>query len=169
MFSQVERLVPLASKAELTEFGHLFVARTRRNLSDSHLWFSVLARPANSRFTRVQRLSCCLCLLFMSMMASGMYYQRKDDPSNVQQIGSVVFTWNQVSLFFALNCSLMRKYFTSNEVFYFQLVLFLYWPFCPLLGRAQWWPNGENLGADLSWVPLLSPELTRPSSSAFLP
>lgn len=131
MFSQVERLVPLASKAELTEFGHLFVARTRRNLSDSHLWFSVLARPANSRFTRVQRLSCCLCLLFMSMMASGMYYQRKDDPSNVQQIGSVVFTWNQVSLFFALNCSLMRKYFTSNEVFYFQPVLFLYWPFVP--------------------------------------
>jgi len=115
MFSQVERLVPLASKAELTEFGHLFVARTRRNLSDSHLWFSVLARPANSRFTRVQRLSCCLCLLFMSMMASGMYYERKDDPTNVQQIGTVVFTWTQVSWFFALNCSLARKYFTSNQ------------------------------------------------------
>lgn len=115
MFSQVERLVPLASKAELTEFGHLFAARTRRNLSDSHLWFSVLARPANSRFTRVQRLSCCLCLLFMSMMASGMYYERQDDPSNVQQIGSVVFTWNQVSWFFAPNCSLVRKYFTSNQ------------------------------------------------------
>ncbi|KAL9957104.1 hypothetical protein ACROYT_G038703 [Oculina patagonica] len=93
---QVERLVPLASKAELTEFGHLFVARTRRNLSDSHLWFSVLARPANSRFTRVQRLSCCLCLLFMSMMASGMYYDRQDDPANVQQVGTLVFTWNQV-------------------------------------------------------------------------
>ena len=126
MFSQVERLVPLASKAELTEFGHLFVARTRRNLSDSHLWFSVLARPANSRFTRVQRLSCCLCLLFMSMMASGMYYERQDDPSNVQQIGSVVFTWNQVSWFFAFTCSLVRKYFTcvtSNHC-YFAIGLF---------------------------------------------
>lgn len=87
----------LASKAELTEFGHLFVARTRRNLSDSHLWFSVLARPAGSRFTRVQRLSCCLCLLLMSMMTSGMYYGPRGDPSNTQQIGSIVFTWNQVS------------------------------------------------------------------------
>ncbi|CAH3175942.1 unnamed protein product [Porites evermanni] len=93
---QVERLVPLASKEELTEFGHLFVARTRRNLSDSHLWFSVLARPANSRFTRVQRLSCCLCLLLMSMMASGMYYERENDSANVQHVGQFVFTWEQV-------------------------------------------------------------------------
>lgn len=113
---QVERLVPLASKAELTEFGHLFVARTRRNLSDSHLWFSVLARPANSRFTRVQRLSCCLCLLFMSMMASGMYYDRQDDPSNVQNIGSVVFTWNQVSF-------VRLKLFSTEELTFIPLCL----------------------------------------------
>lgn len=93
---QVERIVPLASQQELTEFGHLFVARTRRNLSDSHLWFSVLARPANSRFTRVQRLSCCLCLLLMSMMASGMYYGRPSNGVEVEVPGMLVFSWQEV-------------------------------------------------------------------------
>ena len=113
---QVERLVPLASKEELTEFGHLFVARTRRNLSDSHLWFSVLARPANSRFTRVQRLSCCLCLLLMSMMASGMYYERENDSANVQHVGQFVFTWEQVKM--------MKTFFPPNRTGYLSLTIF---------------------------------------------
>jgi len=95
---QVERLLPLASKEELTEFNHLFVARTRRNLSDSHLWFSVFARPASSRFTRVQRLTCCLCLLMMSMMTSCMYYGVANKDKNQQSIAGLNFTWTEVRL-----------------------------------------------------------------------
>ncbi|XP_048575324.1 polycystic kidney disease protein 1-like 2 [Nematostella vectensis] len=95
---QVERLVPLASREELTEFQHLFVARTRRNLSDSHLWFSVFARPANSRFTRVQRLSCCLCLMMMSMMTSAMFWGRipEAQQGSANNFAGFLFTWQQV-------------------------------------------------------------------------
>ncbi|XP_072048155.1 polycystin-1-like protein 2 [Amphiura filiformis] len=38
----IERVIPVAGKSELTSFGFLFYSKTRRNLSDGHLWFSVL-------------------------------------------------------------------------------------------------------------------------------
>ncbi|XP_072168341.1 uncharacterized protein [Diadema setosum] len=71
---QIERVIPVAGKSELTSFGFLFYSKTRRNLSDGHLWFSVFARPARSTFTRCQRTLCCLSLLFSSMMANIFFY-----------------------------------------------------------------------------------------------
>ena len=44
-------------------------------LSEGHLWFSVATRPQSRRFTRVQRLSCCLSLLLTTMLACAMFYQ----------------------------------------------------------------------------------------------
>ncbi|XP_071965410.1 uncharacterized protein [Antedon mediterranea] len=71
---QIERIVPVAGMSELTSFGHLFYSRTRRNLSDAHLWFSVFMRPAKSTFTRCERATCCLSLLFCTMMANIFFY-----------------------------------------------------------------------------------------------
>ena len=73
-FFQIERVIPIAGKSELTGFGYLFYSKTRRNLTDGHLWFSVFARPARSTFTRCQRALCCLSLLFSSMMANIFFY-----------------------------------------------------------------------------------------------
>ncbi len=64
----------MAGKSELTSFGFLFYSKTRRNLSDGHLWFSVFARPARSSFTRCQRATCCLSLLFSTMMSNIFFY-----------------------------------------------------------------------------------------------
>ena len=44
-------------------------------LGDGHLWFSVATRPPSRRFTRVQRLSCCLSLLLTTMLAIAMIHQ----------------------------------------------------------------------------------------------
>ena len=52
-------------------------------LGDGHLWFSVATRPPSRRFTRVQRLSCCLSLLLTTMLANAMFYQFV--PGHVQQ------------------------------------------------------------------------------------
>jgi polycystin 1L2 len=62
----------------MTEFGHLFSHTTKRNLGDEHLWFSVVARPPQSRFTRIQRVCCCLLLLFTTMLANAMFYGQVD-------------------------------------------------------------------------------------------
>jgi hypothetical protein len=72
----VDRLLPVAGREEATEFSHLFQQTTQKNLADGHLWFSVFMRPPRSRFTRVQRVSCCMALLYLSMLVNAMWYQR---------------------------------------------------------------------------------------------
>ncbi|KAL3211152.1 hypothetical protein MRX96_000836 [Rhipicephalus microplus] len=71
-----DRLLPVAGKDEATEFSHLFQLKSQKNLADGHLWFSVFMRPPKSRFTRVQRVSCCVALLYLSMLVNAMWYGR---------------------------------------------------------------------------------------------
>ena len=62
--------------------------------SDKHLWFSVATRSPRNRFTRVERLSCCLSLLLTTMLASAMFYQFDTGVDNSQgtlQLGRFVF------------------------------------------------------------------------------
>lgn len=72
----IDRLLPVASQEEATQFSHLFYQTTQKNLADGHLWFSIFMRPPRSRFTRVQRVSCCMALLYLSMLVNAMWYQR---------------------------------------------------------------------------------------------
>ncbi|XP_046856469.1 uncharacterized protein LOC124449577 isoform X2 [Xenia sp. Carnegie-2017] len=95
---QIERLLPVASQEELIDFYRLFYSKTKRGLNDTHLWFSVLNRPPQSKFTRVQRLSCCVCLIMTSMVVSAMFYDREGEPTpdSTNYIGSYSFTWTEM-------------------------------------------------------------------------
>ncbi|XP_022800666.1 polycystic kidney disease protein 1-like 2 [Stylophora pistillata] len=64
-----------STTAKGIDFAVYVLNRIAEEFSDSHVWFSVAARPPRYRFTRVQRLSCCLALLLTSMLASAMFYQ----------------------------------------------------------------------------------------------
>ncbi|EDO41988.1 predicted protein, partial [Nematostella vectensis] len=66
-----------ASQAELNNYTRIFVKKTSNDLYDGHLWFSVVAKPPTSSFTRVQRCCCCLSLLFCTMVTSCMFYNIK--------------------------------------------------------------------------------------------
>ena len=70
---EVNRIVPIAGSEEVASFNHLFFTSARRKMTDDHLWVSVMARPTRSNFTRVQRLTCCLTLLFTTMIANAMW------------------------------------------------------------------------------------------------
>ena len=72
---QIDRTLLPGSKQDLIKFNFLFSSEVRKNLSDGHLWYSVLRRPLRSTFTRVQRLSCCLSILTCSMLANAMFYK----------------------------------------------------------------------------------------------
>ena len=50
---QIEKLIPVAGNHELSAFDHSFYQRTRKDITDGHLWVSVLSRPTQSVFTRV--------------------------------------------------------------------------------------------------------------------
>ena len=96
----VERTLIPASKEELTSFNLLFSTEARKNLMDNHLWFSVVARPAKSNFTRVQRLSCCLSVLLSTMLANAMFYQVGNESSTGTSVhlGPFSFSIKQLSI-----------------------------------------------------------------------
>ncbi|XP_033100634.1 polycystic kidney disease protein 1-like 2 [Anneissia japonica] len=91
---QIERLIAVAGKDEMQEFGHVFTSHTRKNLNDGHLWFSVLSRPAGSRFTRMQRAGCCLMALWLEMLVDIMLYKVRPPAGseNPVKIGPVTIT-----------------------------------------------------------------------------
>ena len=97
---QIDRVIPVACKKELTQFKHLFTVSVKKKFTDAHLWFSVFSRPTKSSFTRLQRISCCVSLLFCTMIANAMFYQPDKPNSGTApiEIGPVKFTPSQVSL-----------------------------------------------------------------------
>ena len=70
----LERTLPVCYDKEKTNFKYLLTKQTKEKLSDSHLWFSIFARPVQSSFTRLDRLTCCFVLLSLSMVMNILYY-----------------------------------------------------------------------------------------------
>ncbi|CAF0709342.1 unnamed protein product [Brachionus calyciflorus] len=95
----IDRVVPEACQNDLVSFKHLFTQSVKKKFTDSHLWFSVFARPTKSSFTRLQRLSCCMSLLFTTMIANAMFYKSEENTKNqsgVLEIGPIKFTMTQL-------------------------------------------------------------------------
>ena len=96
---QIERIITLSSDEDKKEFSYLFTRETKQKLSDGHLWLSIFARPIQSSFSRLDRLTCCFVLLAISMLMNIMYYGM--DSSATQdgiQIGPVNITIQQISV-----------------------------------------------------------------------
>ncbi|XP_067929649.1 uncharacterized protein [Watersipora subatra] len=93
---KVDRVFAVAGEEQLVNFLRLFSAKAKGDLADDHLWFSVFTRPAKSRFTRVQRVSCCLLLLLLSMLTSAMFYEKSKSRSAGIKMGPFTLTSEQV-------------------------------------------------------------------------
>ena len=107
---QVDLTVPLSSQDELKQFNYLFVNKAKRDLSDAHLWFSIYARPPRSTFSRCQRLSVAMSLLFTHMLANLMFYGRQPagNPETENKVGSFTVNFQQVK--FYLIIKIINKY-----------------------------------------------------------
>ncbi|XP_078458861.1 polycystin-1-like protein 3 [Lampetra planeri] len=66
-------------KEERFSFGNKWMVHhaLKGNFSEGHLWFSVFIRPFKTNFSRVQRISCCVTLLFLMMIANAMWFGKK--------------------------------------------------------------------------------------------
>ena len=80
----VERVIPVAAREDITTFRNLFFSKAHKSFSDSHLWLSVFIRPSRSNFTRVQRISCILSLVLLTMLSNALFY--KADVENVDTV-----------------------------------------------------------------------------------
>lgn len=93
----IDRIIPVAGREDLAAFKHLFTSSIRKKLTSDHLWFSIFSRPTRSNFTRVHRISCCMSLLFMTMISNAMFFKSEENgtQSNAMTIGPVSFTLQQ--------------------------------------------------------------------------
>ena len=80
------------------DFSSYVQNRIAEEVSDLHLWFSVAARPPRYRFSRVQRLSCCLVLLLTIMLTSAMFYEHRtamDETQGTLRLGRFVVNFRE--------------------------------------------------------------------------
>ncbi|XP_022808988.1 polycystic kidney disease protein 1-like 2 [Stylophora pistillata] len=77
-------------------FKTLFHTVCSGDLAEHHLWASVITRPPRNHFTRVQRTSCCLCLLYLAMVCNAMFYQVTRVPDESIQIGPLQMSLRQL-------------------------------------------------------------------------
>ena len=90
---QIEVTVDNQSSAS---FSAQVRSRFGRKIADGHLWVSVAGKACSSSFTRVQRASCCLSVLFSAMIANAMFYNAGGESDGAIQIGPFKFSWRQI-------------------------------------------------------------------------
>lgn len=93
---EVEIDIPIASKSDLSSFKYQFYTRVSKSLGDGHIWLSVVTRPPHSPFTRVQRLSYCICVLLCAMLAGAMFYQFGEKQEDTIKFGPLRFSLKQL-------------------------------------------------------------------------
>ncbi len=66
----------MAGEYQKQQLTYVLSKQAYYSMSDGHLWFSIFSRPLSSKFTRVQRCTCCFVLLFTSMLFKILYYEQ---------------------------------------------------------------------------------------------
>ena len=126
---QVDRVIPVAGKEQMQNYGLIFSTQTGKNLRDGHLWFSIFARPVGSRFTCVQRVACCQLILWLNLLVNIMWYTNIPPPESTRMIelGPLAVSPAQVrqNLLFCLFSLFCCKIY-NNHVFSDLLLLSIY-------------------------------------------
>ncbi|RNA25490.1 polycystin-1-like isoform X2, partial [Brachionus plicatilis] len=95
----IDRILPIAGEKQKTEIKYLIKKQAKQNMRDSHLWFSVFARPVQSTFTRLDRITCCFVLLCITMLMNILYYELDSAPNTGGiDIGPFRMTTQQIGI-----------------------------------------------------------------------
>ncbi|KAH9495437.1 hypothetical protein Btru_015106, partial [Bulinus truncatus] len=70
----IQKTVIAADDVELKKFNHRFSTVFYAMLAEMHTWISVSNRPDHSKFTRVQRVTCCLTCTYLYMGINAIWY-----------------------------------------------------------------------------------------------
>ncbi|XP_053378970.1 uncharacterized protein LOC123526495 isoform X2 [Mercenaria mercenaria] len=102
------------------KFESRFFYQLRERFSQNHMWISILYRPQTSTFTRVQRVSCALAYIFLTMLANAMYFNPEPEYVSpaILQVGPFRFTKQQISI--SMICALITTPPVMLIVFLFQ-------------------------------------------------
>ena len=67
----------------------------REVFSNGHLWLSIITKTPEDPFTRVQRISSCICLLFCTMAANAAFYYWGTQSHQTVNLGPLKFSAGQ--------------------------------------------------------------------------
>lgn len=93
---KIDRLLFPISSLETKTFKYSLNSGGSKSFSEGHLWLSVVTKPPWSKFTRVHRATCCLCLLMSAMLANALFYRTDKVADSTIQIGPLKFSWRQI-------------------------------------------------------------------------
>ena len=93
---KIDRTLTPISPLEMQTFKYSLSSQGSKSFSDGHIWLSVVTKPPRSTFTRVQRATCCLCLLMSAMLANALFYRTDKEADPTIQIGPLKFSWRQI-------------------------------------------------------------------------
>ncbi|XP_078424677.1 polycystin family receptor for egg jelly-like [Cetorhinus maximus] len=82
----LHRIFPVTDPDALLKRKDVFFIETSSKIEREHLWFSVFAYDVNQSFTRIQRLSCCLTMLFSSLLLNLMLFQKRELEDHLQRL-----------------------------------------------------------------------------------
>jgi polycystin 1L2 len=71
---KLERDLFVACEPQKTELKFFLQKEANHNLKDYHIWLSIFKRPVQSSFTRLDRVTCCFVLLYLSSLLNIFYY-----------------------------------------------------------------------------------------------
>ena len=92
------RVLNLLSPDESASGKALLMNNIGKMFYSDHIWISVAHRKTRSIFTRVQRLSCCLATVLLTMVSSAMWYGtgNEDEAKSGFTIGIISITVHQI-------------------------------------------------------------------------
>jgi hypothetical protein len=116
---KVERVLPSAGQKERSDLKYLIKKQTKDKLSDSHLWFSLIARPVPNAFGRLDRLTCIFVLLCLTMLTNLMFYGSSGSSlnPNALNIGPFTITPEQIGIGVATNLIVFPVSFIIMQLF----------------------------------------------------
>ena len=71
---KLERELFVACEPQKTELNYFLQKEAKHNINDSHVWLSIFNRPVQSLYTRLDRVTCCFVLLYLTMLLNIIYY-----------------------------------------------------------------------------------------------
>jgi polycystin 1L2 len=114
----VEKLLTVAGRKQETELKYLLKKETKERLSDNHLWVSLVSKPTLSSFYRVDRLTCCFVLLFLTMLVDILYYEQDTSShKNMLKIGPFYLTQAQIVIGFVTDLVVFTPSFIIIQLF----------------------------------------------------
>uniref|UniRef100_A0A8W8NH22 PLAT domain-containing protein n=1 Tax=Magallana gigas TaxID=29159 RepID=A0A8W8NH22_MAGGI len=81
----LDRIIPV-SAPNLISLKQRLSDETQTQITEHHLWLSLFFRPRQSKFTRVQRISCLLALSCLTMISNAMFFRASLENQNVNQV-----------------------------------------------------------------------------------